>query len=456
MTPFPWTAKLVTEALGLPPAAWDHAYSGVSTDTRTMAEGSLFVALKGERYDAHDYLGDARVAGVGGVVVRHGTARWPGFDWFEVGDTLEALGALARLRRARFEGKVVAITGTAGKTTVKELTAAALAPLGPVHRSEKNLNNLVGVPLTVLAAPAVARAMVVECGASLRGEIPRMQDIVRPDVAVVTMVDAGHLEGFGSLDAVLEEKVALTRGAPVAIVGTRPPALAAAAHAAARRVVVAGEGGAADWTAESVTMAADGRPRFRVRGVEVQLSLPGRHMVDNALIALAVADALGVSLPDAAAALAEVRLPGGRSEIREVHGVTLINDSYNANPASVRAALDLMTAVRGARRAVCVVGTMRELGAESVRLHREAAVAVVAAEPDVIVAIGAFADAFASLGTAAGARMLISGATPEDVAGPLKDTLEDGDVVLLKASRGVALERIIPLLWPDVEPAEAR
>jgi UDP-N-acetylmuramoyl-tripeptide--D-alanyl-D-alanine ligase len=448
---FQWTAKLVTEALGLPPATWDHAYTGLSTDTRALKEGELFVALKGERFDAHDFLGDARLAGVGGVVVHHGTPRWPGFDWFEVPDTLEALGRLARLRRDRFAGRVIALTGTVGKTSTKELLAAALAPLGPVHRSAKNLNNLVGVPLTVLAAPDEAKAMVVECGASLVGEIPRMQQIVRPDVAIVTTVDAGHLEGFGSIEAVMEEKTSLLRGAATAVVGAKPPALAARARQLAKLVIVAGEGG--DWQAENVTLGGDGRATFSVEGTRVTLPVPGRHMVDNALIALAAADAAGVSLKDAAAAMGGATLPGGRSEISEIHGVTVINDSYNANPASVRAALDLLAAVRGTRRSIAVVGTMRELGAESARLHREVAEAVLAIEPDLIVAIGEFADAFAALGGAVPAGRLITGATPHDVADALKDRLEEGDVLLLKASRGVALERLLPLLWPDVAAA---
>ncbi|MFI5281364.1 MAG: Mur ligase family protein, partial [Gemmatimonadales bacterium] len=140
MTAFAWTAHLVTEALGLPAASWDHAYTGVSTDTRTLKDGELFVALKGENFDAHDYLSDARLAGVGGVIVREGTPRWPGFDWFEVKDTLVALGQLARLRRAKFTGTVVAVTGTNGKTSTKEMIAAALSVTRTVHKSEKNLN----------------------------------------------------------------------------------------------------------------------------------------------------------------------------------------------------------------------------------------------------------------------------------------------------------------------------
>ncbi len=451
MTAFTWTAQLVTEALKLPRATWQRSYAGISTDTRSLREDELFVALKGERFDAHEFLGDVRAAGATGAVVRTNTPRWPGFDWYEVDDTLAALGDLARLRRDKFTGTVLALTGTVGKTSTRELLAAALAPLGVVHRSEKNLNNLVGVPLTLLAAPEEARAMVVECGASLRGEIPRLREIVQPDIAIVTAVDAGHLEGFGSLEAVLEEKTALLAGVPVAIVGTHPPELADRARSLAARVVVAGLDERADWRAEDVEVGADGRARFAVRRantVRVELPVPGRHMVANALIALAAADAAGVKLEEAAGAMRGAALPGGRSEIVELGGVTVINDCYNANPASLRAALDLLSAIRGARRAVVVVGTMRELGSESARLHREAAEQVVAARPDLIVAIGEFAAAFERQRGRIGKKKLITGAAPADVADRLRQRLQPGDVLLLKASRGVALERIIPLLWP--------
>jgi len=447
MSDFRWTAKEVTGALGLPAATWDHGYAGISTDTRTMADGDLFVALKGERFDAHDFLGDARLAGVGGVVVRHGTPRWPGFDWFEVDDTLIALGQLARWRRDRFTGPVVAITGTNGKTSTKELTAAAMGVRMAVHRSAKNLNNLVGVPLTILAAPVEAQAMVVECGASIVGEIGRMREIVRPDVAVVTNVDAGHLEGFGSMQAILEEKVSLLQGVPVAVVGCKPPVLPEAARKAAARVVTVSVEGPSDWKADSVTMLADGRPRFTVRGQEIELPLRGRHMVGNALLALAAAEAAGIPVAEAAQGLRGVAIPGGRSEVIEAGGCTIINDSYNANPQSLAAALDLLTALRGTRRAVVVLGSMLELGAESAAIHREAARSVLLAGPDVIAAVGAFVPAFADVG--AGSATLLTGDGAADVVPALRDLLKEGDVVLLKGSRGVRLETVLEALWPS-------
>ncbi|HWO89745.1 MAG TPA: UDP-N-acetylmuramoyl-tripeptide--D-alanyl-D-alanine ligase, partial [Gemmatimonadales bacterium] len=366
MTAFSWSAARVREALGLPGAEWDHAYSGISTDTRTLREGELFVALKGERFDAHDLLGDARAAGVGGAVVRSGTPRWPGMDWFEVDDTLKALGDLAAFRRRHFKGPVVAITGSNGKTSTKELVAAALGPKYVVHKSRQNLNNLVGVPLTVLAAPEEATALVVECGASEVGELGRMREIVSPDVGVVTMVGAGHLEGFGGPEGVMAEKVSLLRGVATAVVGVEPPSLPARSRGEAKRVISAGLSGA-DWYAEEVSLDEQGRARFRARGVEVRLPLRGRHMVHNALIALAVAEVLGVPLEAAAAALEAVNIPGGRSEVVEVEGVTVINDCYNSNPQSLAAALELATAIRRGRRLIVAVGTMRELGEASER-----------------------------------------------------------------------------------------
>ena len=448
MTAFAWTAKDVTRALGLPAASWDHAYAGVSTDTRSLKEQDLFVALKGERFDAHDFLSDARMVGVGAVVVRHKTPRWPGFDWFEVDDTLVALGQLARHRREAFAGPVVAITGTTGKTSTKELAAAALGARFRVHKSGRNLNNLVGVPLTLLAAPVEAEVAVIECGASVPGEIARLRDIARPDVAVVTTVGEGHLEGFGSLDRVFDEKVALLAGVATAVVGTTPARLADAARQSAKRVVTAGLDPAADWTAEAVTLLADGRSSFTVRGVEIELPLRGRHMVANALVALAIADCLGVALPDAAAALAQASLPAGRSEVLELGGMMVINDCYNANPLSFAAALDLLAAVRGDRRAVVVAGTMRELGEASRDLHRAIAEKIVEARPDVVAAIGDFIPAFEALGDKLKSQQFLTGRTPEEVAALLRESLRPGDVVLLKASRGVQLERLIPLLWP--------
>lgn len=455
MTAYGWTARLVASALGLPAPGVDHAYAGIGTDTRAAREGDLYVALKGERFDGHEFLSDARLAGVRGVVVRLKTPRWPGLDWFEVEDTLVAYGRLARARRDAFAGPVVAITGTNGKTSTKEFVAAAIGVARLVHRSAKNLNNLVGVPQTLLAMPVEAQAAAIECGANQRGELARMREIARPDVAVITNVDAGHLEGFGGIAGVLEEKVSLAAGAPLAVVGSRPARLADAARAAARRVVTVSAAGPADWTAEEVALLPDGRARFRVRGALVDLPVPGRHQVENALAALAAADAVGVPLADAVRGLAAAALPYGRAAVLEIDGVTVIDDTYNANPPSVAAALDLLDALRGGRRAVVVLGTMRELGSAAADFHAAAAERAAALRPAVIAAIGDFAPAFRALGERPGGAELLTGAAPGDVAERLRERIRPGDVVLFKASRGVRLEQLFPILWPSYGGGEA-
>jgi len=245
-----WTSRRVADALAVsePGRA---AYPGISTDTRRLEPGDLFVALEGERFDAHDFLADAKAKGAAAAVVRRGTPPLDGLPYFEVEDTLVALGALARARRRLLApgSPVVAVTGSSGKTSTKEMIRAALAAQYRVHATTGNLNNLVGVPLTLLAAPEDAEALVIEAGASVPGEIARLRDILEPTVAVITNVGYAHVAGFGSLAGVLREKVALLEGrgggAPGAVVGTDPPELAVEARRRTR-TVVAGTGAAAE------------------------------------------------------------------------------------------------------------------------------------------------------------------------------------------------------------------
>src|SRR5581483_2225788 len=201
------------------------SFTEISTDTRRLRPGSLFVALAGERYDGHDYLPAAAAAGATAAVVRRGTPPVPGLELLEVDDPLRAYGELARRRRRAVRGPVIAVTGTNGKTSTKEMLAAALRVRYATHATRANLNNLVGVPATILEAPPDAEALVVEAGANRPGEIARYREIIEPTVAVITNVGPGHLEGFGSLEGVLAEKLELVRDAPLAVVGTEPAAL---------------------------------------------------------------------------------------------------------------------------------------------------------------------------------------------------------------------------------------
>ena len=439
-----WTDALVREALALPPGEGQRPFSRISTDTRTLSPDTLFVALAGERFDGHDYLPAAASAGATGAVVRKGTPPVEGLVLYEVPDTLVAYGHLARTRRGEITGPVVAVTGTNGKTSTKEMLAAVLATRYAVHATRANNNNLVGVPLTILEAPDGTEALVVEAGANLPGEIARYREIIEPSITVITNTVAGHLEGFGNLAGVVKEKLALTEGVPLAIVGTDPPALAEGAERLARRVLTAGLRGAA-LVPERVELDHEARPIIAIGGEVFTLAARGLHQADNAVRAWAVVEELGLDRGAAARALERFTIPGGRGELLQVGQLTILNDCYNANPQSFRAAIATAKAIRGARRLVFVAGTMRELGADTDTLHREVAEALLKLDPDLLAAVGEFVPALAPYAARLGER-LVTAADPIALGPLLTERLRGDEVVVLKASRGVALERILPAL----------
>ena len=442
-----WTGESVAAVLNTDSDS-DRSFSEVSTDTRTLKREALFVALTGENFDGHDFLEAAREAGATGAVVRRGSPHLDGMEQFEVDDPLVALGLLARARRREVPGPVIAVTGTNGKTATKEMLAKALGTRWKVHSTLANLNNLIGVPRTILTGPDDTEALVLEAGANAVGEIERLRDIIEPTVAVVTNVSAGHLAGFGSLEAVLAEKVSLVRDAPVAVVGTRPEELFEEAGRSAHRVISAGTGGRAEVTPDEWTVGEDGRGTLTFRGRRVELPLVGRHQVENATIALAVAVELDLDLTRVARALEEVSLPAGRCEVvrRDGNGsgLVILNDSYNANPESMRASLETAADMRADRPFVAVVGSMLELGEHSSRLHLESAEAILRQNPKLIGATGDFIDAFETLGVP-GDR-LVTSRDVEELGSVLRGRLAGNEFVLVKASRGVGLERVIPLL----------
>ncbi len=437
-----WSDRGVREALGLGGPATDAVYSGVATDTRSIQPGALFVALKGERFDAHDFLADAARGGATGAVVRQGTPDIPGLSLYPVPDTLRALGDLAHARRMAIPGPVVAITGTNGKTSVKEMLAAALRTRYRTQATRINLNNLVGVPLTILEAPDDTEAMVVEAGANLPGEIARHREVIAPSITVITNVAAGHLEGFGSPEVVLREKLSLADGVALAVVGTDPASLPELVRQHARKVISAGLAGAERVPAK-VELTADGRPRVTIGKERFLLDARGRHQAGNAMIAWTVAEALGLDLGKVARSLEALILPGGRGELQQIGKLTILNDAYNANPSSFRAAIDLARALRGKRKLVFVAGTMRELGEAAPALHAEIASLLVALKPDLLAAVGEFVPALEPYRSALGERLLTAGDAAE-LAPRLAARLSGEELVVLKGSRGVALERLLP------------
>src|SRR5262249_4671798 len=445
----PWTSEEVASALGVP-APGTMTFAAISTDTRHLVPHTLFVALRGDKFDAHDFLDKAKTGGATAAVVRRGTPAVAGLPFFEVADTLAALGLLARARRRMFpEGTpVIAITGSSGKTSTKEMIRAALGARYRVHATSANLNNLIGVPLTILSAPQDTEALVVEAGARVPGEIARMRDIIEPTIAVITNIGYAHVEGFGSLEGVMAEKLSLLDRVPVAIIGSGPDAMWPEARRRTQVIPAALPGKSTDDALLDRYLDKNGHPRLPLdSGEKVTLPALGIHQLENAQIALAVAQRAGVDHDAAVRALAGLELPDGRGDVREIGDLLVIDDTYNANPGSLRRAVQTgaWLAARQRRPFVVVVGTMLELGPESARLHAEAAREIAQRKPALVGAVGTFARVFESQREALGGR-LITAADAEALGPKLKSALRGNELVLLKASRGVALERVLNYL----------
>jgi UDP-N-acetylmuramoyl-tripeptide--D-alanyl-D-alanine ligase len=440
-----WTMHRVADALGgdsdvnLPRG--DAVFSRVWTDTRTIEAGDLFVALVGERFDAHDFLAQARDKGAAGVVVsRVEAAQGLGIPVYEVRDTLVALGALGTYRRRAWSNPVVAVVGTNGKTSTKELISAALGRALRVHATAGNLNNLIGVPLTLLAIPDSADVAVVEMGTNQPGEIPRLRAIVEPDITVVTSIAEEHLEGLGDLAGVMREELSAAEGVAVSVVPASQPEVVAAAQERGGRVVSAGLD-AGDVRPSAWSVDPDGRGRLKLGETVIHLPLRGVHNLRNAMLALAVSEELGVSPADAARGIESMPVPPMRVNIEQHGSATLINDAYNSNPGSARAALELLRHTGTGRQRVAVLATMLELGPQTPRLHDDVARDALADGIDIVAAIGEFA---ASLGRIASGDPRVI--TADDVDGlwtKLSSRLEPSAVILLKGSRGMRLERLV-------------
>jgi UDP-N-acetylmuramoyl-tripeptide--D-alanyl-D-alanine ligase len=422
----------------------DRALRAVATDSRTVEPGDLFVALSGERFDGHDFLKAAVDRGAAAVVLtKPERAAHIGVPVFAVESTTGALAQLARYRRRAWGKPVIAVAGSNGKTTTKELLRAALGSVLEVHATSGNYNNQVGVPLTLLAIPDAADVAVVELGTNAPGEIETLRAITEPDVAVVTSIGEEHLEGFGSLAGVLAEESSVFRGVGLGVVPAGDSALVAAARSLATQVVTAGldQG---DICAKSWRIDDQGRGEIVIDDTVVSVPLLGMHNLHNAMLALAVARACGIDVRTAAAGIAETAQPPMRSAWTSLGHATLINDAYNANPASVRAALDLLEAIGDGRPRVVVLGTMRELGPSAAALHGDIAQRALRSSFDIVAGIGEFAAALTDVGAAD--PRVVTAADVDELWPLLKSRLAPNAVILLKASRGVRLERLVPPL----------
>jgi UDP-N-acetylmuramoyl-tripeptide--D-alanyl-D-alanine ligase len=338
---------------------------------------------------------------------------------------------------------VVAVAGSNGKTSTKELIRAALGSRLTVHSTTGNLNNLVGVPLTLLAIPDDAEVAVVEMGTNQPGEVAALRRIIEPTLAVITSVGEEHLEGLGDVAGVLREELSVADGTGVLVTPASQPEIGAGARGRAGRVIEAGlEGG--DLQATSWKVEPTGTGRLTVGGSDVAVPLRGAHNLRNAMLALAVAREMGVSLEDAARGIAAMAPPPMRVNWEEIGSATLINDAYNANPPSTRAAIELLTQAGAGRQRVAILGTMRELGAHEQALHEDVARAALASPVELIGGVGAFGDALRRL--APSEARVVTGADPVTVWSGLVPRVAPDAVILLKGSRGVRLEQLVPVI----------
>ena len=437
---------------------------GISTDSRRVQAGNLFVALRGQRFDGHRFVPDAIQRGVAGIVVSDTTClngpalgdNDTGLVVICVSDTEKALQDLAIAHRQRFQGSVVAVTGSNGKTTVKEMIASVLQTWFSTHKATGNLNNHIGVPLAVLDLDVLKRTMVLELGMNHLGEISRLCEIAQPDVGVITNIGLAHLGCLGSVDAIQQAKGELTASldaSGVAIVNADDPRALALGQQSAGRLITFGQTHRADvrgWVQENLGLAGT-RCCVVMDGVthELRLHVPGSHQLMNALAAAAVGMAFEVP---------EERIVWGLQHYRGVHGrlamrrgqedVWLIDDTYNANPQSMQVALNFLAGVPGGGRHIAVLGDMLELGEDGPALHQEVGSLVSQTNVHTLIALGAAAAHIARGAHQAGmGRERIHHATSQqEVLSLLTELMQPQDVVLLKGSRGMAMEHLVEAL----------
>jgi UDP-N-acetylmuramoyl-tripeptide--D-alanyl-D-alanine ligase len=436
--------------------------AGVSIDSRTLRAGELFIAIHGPRHDGHDHVAAALERGaLAALVAESRLAQYSAAvrdRCIPVADTFAALKQLARAVREAWGGKIAGVTGSVGKTTTKEILAALLGARFRVLKSEGNFNNEYGLPLTLFRLDETHQAAVLEMGMSRRGELARLAEIARPDVGVVTRVAPAHLEFFASVDEIALAKRELIEGLngrdSVAVLNADDPLVAAFASHAPGRVLTYGIEHAADFRAEAIedrgAMGSSFVLEENGERVRLELALAGRHVISNALAALAAASVWGIGEAEAQDVLGGLQAPAMRGELlRFNNGAALINDSYNSSPAALHAMIKVLAATPEYRRRILAAGEMRELGASSPQLHREAgSFAAKTGKIDWIVGVEGDAAQIVEGAVAGGLSKAQTKffASSEQAAEFLSDLVEPGDLLLVKGSRGVKMERIVEAL----------
>jgi UDP-N-acetylmuramoyl-tripeptide--D-alanyl-D-alanine ligase len=453
-----WTISDILKATGGRLVSGDHGapIRGISTDTRSIREGELFVAISGERYDGHQFVKRAYEKGALGVVVSDVyTAAVSELDkkpcWIAVPDTLKALGDLAAFRRRQSQASVVAVTGTNGKTTTKEMTAAVLGQAFSVLKTPGNFNNLIGLPLTMLGLEEDHEWAVLELAMNRPGEIARLAEICKPQIGVITNIGAGHLEGVKDIDGVMEAKGELLWALGedgTAVLNIDDQRICRLAEQFKGRVISFGIHGSAEVWAIPISQSLSSCVfdlGWYDESIRISLVIPGGGAIYNALAAAAVACRLGLSMESVKKGLeGTIAMPGRMEVLMLAGGIYVINDTYNANPASMSLSIDTLCSLKGKGRSIAVLGDMMELGDHAEQAHRDLGVLVARTGIARLYATGQFAGILAE-------GALGAGMAPENVfigsrglvVQALRESLHPGDWVLVKGSRLMAMEKVI-------------
>jgi UDP-N-acetylmuramoyl-tripeptide--D-alanyl-D-alanine ligase len=435
--------------------------TGVSTDTRTLQSGDGFFAIAGERFDGHDYVREAFAKGAACAVVERAVAGLPsaGQPVLKVQNTIGALGELARAYRRMNPFKVVAITGSVGKTTTRQIVHHVLSQRFRVHQAQRSFNNHIGLPLTLLSAGPEDEVIVAELGANHPGEIAALTRIAQPDIAVVTNAHPAHLEGFGDLATIIREKLSIAKGLPeggILIINGDIEPLVAACRQAGKPFCTFGTSASVDYRAQHITCRALDST-FEIQGKRVRLPLAGPGNVENSLAAWAVCDRFGLALDDFTGALMSLAGVAMRAETVQIGRLTVLNDCYNANPASMRNALAMLGNLRSDgdsdpnRRLVFICGEMAELGPQTQALHAELGRAVAEAGVDLLVTVGEPPRATARAARAAARHDLQTKCfdCTASVCAQVQEIIKEDDIVLVKGSRTARLEQVVERLIKD-------
>ncbi len=430
------------------------AFNGVSTDSRSTKPGHCFFAIPGDNFDGHDYLSDAFDNGaVCAIVSKDATAeKLPRKTILEVDDTIKALGDLAADYRRQTNPKVVAITGSVGKTTTRQITYHVLSQHFRVRQAQKNFNNYIGLPLTLLDADPQDQILIAELGANHPGEIAYLTRIAQPDIAVVTNVHPAHLEGFGSLETILMEKLSISQGLRpngTFIINADCEQLLNACRSTRAEFMTFGKSNDCDIQVRNITFSASAS-KFTIDGTPIDLPLPGAGNVENALAAFSICRQFAITINDFAETIKTLPSVPMRAEILQIANLTVLNDCYNANPASMKNALDILANLGSEKnhRLVFICGDMAELGEHSEKLHAQLADSITKAKVRLLLTVGDLAKVTAETTKTLAQYDLHTKSFADTVSAcnNLHKYIKDYDIVLVKGSRVAKLELAVEKL----------